>query len=75
MQKITYVGTNVLTGFLDLSEKFPPAVDLVNDRKIEIEIGDYNDLEGMNVQLAAYGVKGVIEDAEINVLVVEELHY
>ena len=74
-KKITYVGTNVLTGFLDLSEKFPPAVDLVNDRKIEIEIRDYNDLEGMNVQLAAYGIKGVIEDAEINVLVVEEVDY
>ncbi|WP_158499912.1 TlpA family protein disulfide reductase [Sphingobacterium paucimobilis] len=71
-RKMTYVGTAVLAGFLDYTTLFPPVVD---EAKVEtrIQIGTYATIEDLNQQLAAYGVKGQVEQREIKVLVIEEV--
>ncbi len=70
--KMTYTGTTVLTSFLDYVNKFPPAVDEVN-KDMKIRLGTYETLEDLNKQLATYGIRGEIEEREIEVLVIEEV--
>lgn len=71
--KMTYVGSMVLAGFLDYINKFPPAVDEVKT-KIKMDLGGYDNLDDLNRQLGAYGIRGVIEEREIKVLVIEEMY-
>lgn len=66
-----YKGTTALSIFLDYEGKFPPAIDEVK-KDVRIELERYDDLNALNRQLAAYGVKGEIEECEITVLVIEE---
>ncbi len=68
----SYENSSVLATFLDISYQFPPAVDLVKN-KTKMKIGDYQDLEGLNKQLRAYGMEAKIEKYSVEVFVVEEL--
>lgn len=67
-----YENSAVLATFLDISYQFPPAVDLVKN-KTKMKIGGYQDLEGLNQQLRAYGMEAKIEKYSVEVFVVEEL--
>ncbi|SKB97085.1 Thiol-disulfide isomerase or thioredoxin [Sphingobacterium nematocida] len=70
--KMTYMGTTVLVSFLDYVNKFPPAVDEVN-KDIKIRLGTYETLDDLNKQLAVYGIRGDVEEREIEVLLIEEV--
>ncbi|MDR2284775.1 MAG: redoxin family protein [Sphingobacterium sp.] len=71
-EKLTYVGSKVLAGFLDYVNRFPPVVDEVNvDTKILLE--GYDTIEHLNKQLEGYGIRGEIENREIDVMIVEEV--
>jgi len=67
-----YANSDVLAGFIDFSNLFPPAVDLVK-RKERIQIGSFKNLEELNDQLGPYGIEAVIDDYSIPVFVVEEV--
>lgn len=67
-----YENSSVLATFLDVSYLFPPAVDLVRNNT-KMKIGDYQDLEGLNKYLRAYGMEAKIEKYSVEVFVVEEL--
>lgn len=69
---LVYKSTTVLAGFTDLNKKFPPMVDLVNS-DVEITIHDYASMEELNAQLAAYGMKVELGEAEMEVMIVEEI--
>lgn len=66
-----YSGTKALAMFLDYKGGLPPSIDEANV-EVRMRIGDYQNLAELNQQLAAYGIKGVIEEREIKVLVIEE---
>ena len=66
-----YKGTAVFAGFTDFSQKFPPIMDEVKS-ELEIKIYSYNTLAELNLQLASYGIKAELGEAEIDVLIVEE---
>jgi len=68
-----YENSGVLAGFIDFSNLFPPAVDLVKSKE-RIQISSFNNLEELNDQLGPYGIEAVIEDQNIGVFVVEELN-
>lgn len=67
-----YENSSVLATFLDISYQFPPAVDLAKSNT-KMKIGGYQDLEGLNRQLRAYGMEAKIEKYSVEVFVVEEL--
>lgn len=67
-----YKGSAVFAGFTDFSQKFPPIVDEVKS-EVEIKIYGYTSLVELNKQLAAYGIKAELGEAEIDVLIVEEV--
>jgi len=69
---MTYKGTTALSIFLDYGGKFPPVIDEIKkDGKIQLE--PYATLEELNRQLVAHGIKGYIEEREIEALVIEEV--
>jgi len=67
-----YENSNILASFIDFSNLFPPAVDLVKSES-RIQIGSFNNLQELNDQLGPYGIEAVIEDQNIPVFVVEEV--
>lgn len=69
---MTFEGSSVLAVMLDMGEQFPPVLDLVKS-KVQIKLGDYNNLEELNEQLAAYGIVAEIGKGEQEVLVIEEV--
>ena len=70
---MTYKGTKALSIFLDYGGIFPPAIDETRrDDKIRLE--PYDNLEQLNRQLANYGMKGYIEERNIEVLIIEEIN-
>ena len=70
---MTYKGTKALSIFLDYGGNFPPAIDEIGrDDKIRLE--PYENLEQLNRQLANYGMKGYIEERDIEVLIIEEIN-
>lgn len=69
---MTYSNSTVFAMFADYAGKFPPTIDRVNS-KTEMKIGGYETLEELNAQLAAYGIKAEIAEADMKVLVIEEL--
>ncbi|MEJ5145379.1 TlpA family protein disulfide reductase [Sphingobacterium sp. MYb388] len=68
-----YNSTATFAIFTDISLKFPPLIDHVN-KAIPIEIGKYDTLHELNLQLAAYGMNAKIKLEEINILVIEEIN-
>jgi len=68
-----YENSSVFATFLDISYQFPPAVDLVKN-KTKMKIGGYQDLEGLNKQLRAYGIEAKVEKSKIEVFVIEEVN-
>ncbi|SKB96128.1 Thiol-disulfide isomerase or thioredoxin [Sphingobacterium nematocida] len=70
--KMTYMGTTVLASFLDYINKFPPVIDEVN-KDVKMRLGAYETLDDLNKQLATYGIRGAIEERQIEVLVIEEV--
>lgn len=69
---MTYSNSTVFAMFTDYAGKFPPTVDQVRSEG-KMEIGGYESLEGLNTQLAAYGIKAELAEAEMKVLVIEEV--
>ncbi len=69
---MTYKGTTALSIFLDYGGKFPPTVDEAKKEDM-IQLEPYSTLEELNLQLAAYGVKGEIKERNVDVLVIEEV--
>lgn len=69
---MTYDNISVFATMTDLNYQFPPALIQVdgNDKLI---IGDYANLQELNEQLGAYGIKAVVGDGEMEVLVIEEV--
>lgn len=67
-----YQGTAAFVGFTDYAEIFPPLVDLVKSDQI-LKIYRYSTLVELNAQLAAYGILAEYGEAEIEVLIIEEL--
>jgi hypothetical protein len=67
-----YSSSTVFATFTDFSGKFPPVIDNVQLNS-KMEIGNFDSLEELNKQLAAYGIVAVIEMAERKVLVIEEV--
>lgn len=66
-----YEGTDVMTVMIDLSGKYPPVLDRVKT-KDKITLGSYSNLQELNEQLAAYGIKAEPGVADMEVLVIEE---
>ncbi|MCW2259599.1 MULTISPECIES: TlpA family protein disulfide reductase [Sphingobacterium] len=71
--KMNFANSSVLAVMTDLGEKFPPVLDLVNSKE-EIIIGDYETLEELNAQLAAYGIEAILGRGMQEVLVIEEVN-
>ncbi|AIM36741.1 hypothetical protein KO02_08530 [Sphingobacterium sp. ML3W] len=69
---MTYQSTAALSIMTDMSRQFPPVLDLVKSEE-EIVIGNYNNLEEFNEQLAHYGIVAEIGIGEQEVLVIEEV--
>jgi thiol-disulfide isomerase/thioredoxin len=69
---IVYRGSAVFAGFTDLTEKFPPIVDLVKS-DAAMRIFEYDTLEELNRQLAACGIKAELDEEEIEVFVIAEI--
>lgn len=72
MDGMEYEGTSVLAVMTDLGRQFPPILDLVKSRN-KIQLGNYNNLEELNEQLAVYGIVAEIGMGEQEVLVIEEV--
>jgi hypothetical protein len=70
---MNFANSSVLAVMTDLGEKFPPVLDLVNSKE-EIIIGEYETLEELNAQLAAYGIVAVLGRGKLEVLVIEEVN-
>ncbi|WP_164111979.1 MULTISPECIES: TlpA family protein disulfide reductase [Sphingobacterium] len=70
---MSYEDSGVLATMIDVTYMFPPSVDLVKS-KTKIKIGTYENLDGLNKQLRAYGMEAKIEKAIIEVFVVEEVN-
>ena len=68
---MVYEGSSVMAVMIDMGTKFPPVLDLVKSRN-RITLGNYNNIEELNEQLAAYGIKAEIGLGEQEVLVIEE---
>lgn len=69
---MVYDGSAVMAVMIDLSGKYPPVLDLVKS-KTKITLGNYNNLEELNKQLASYGIKAEVGFDEMEVLVIEEI--
>lgn len=69
---MTYEGSSVLAVMLDMGRQFPPVLDLVKSEAV-IKLGNYDNLEELNTQLASYGIVAEIGIGEQEVLVVEEV--
>ncbi|AIM37003.1 hypothetical protein KO02_10085 [Sphingobacterium sp. ML3W] len=69
---LTFEGSSVLAVMTDMGRQFPPVLDLVKS-KVVIKLGDYNNLEELNEQLATYGIVAEIGMGEQEVLVIEEM--
>lgn len=68
---MVYDGTAVMTVMIDLGGKYPPVLDRVQTRD-KITLGNYSNLQELNKQLAAYGIKAEPGVAEMEVLFIEE---
>ncbi|WP_400263131.1 TlpA family protein disulfide reductase [Sphingobacterium sp. SG20118] len=69
---MTFEGSAVLAVMTDMNRIFPPVLDLVKSEMV-IKLGDYNNLDQLNEQLANYGIVANIGMAEQEVLVIEEV--
>lgn len=65
-------GTSVLAFILDYSKKYPPVVDDVKSMQ-DIAIGEFNNIDELNQQLATYGMLLTPDEREIEVVVFEEI--
>lgn len=71
-EKMTYEGSKTFAVFMDYVGRFPPIIDEVNI-KTKILVGSSETLEDLNKQLAVYGIRGYLEEREIEAIVIEEV--
>ncbi|WP_282638699.1 TlpA family protein disulfide reductase [Sphingobacterium thalpophilum] len=70
---MVYEGSGAMAVMTDLSGLYPPVLDMVKS-KDKITLGAYDNLEELNQQLGAYGIKAEVGSGELEVLVIEEIN-